>query len=145
MDALMADHRFSGELPWPVQMFIQVEATSFLHRFHAADGSECLQVAVEVDALQSHLSEYFGICREMGSRQQGTRSPRIEALDIAKRLVHDEAAQAVRRIFALLGPDHATARRLFTLLVTLHFDTATLARPHHLDAALAFLRDRGRG
>ena len=42
---------------------------------------------------------------------------RLEALDVAKRIVHDESAQRVRK---LLGEsvvlDLETARRLFTLL-----------------------------
>ena len=59
-----------------------------------------------------------------------TNSPRLEALDIAKRITHDEAGEAVAGLLGELKPDHATARRFFTLLVTLLHDTTRLVGPH---------------
>ena len=56
----------------------------------------------------------------------GDNSPRLEALDIAKRIIHDEAAETLQARCRLLRPSHPTARRLFTLLVTLRHDTANL-------------------
>jgi uncharacterized protein (UPF0262 family) len=53
-------------------------------------------------------------------------SPRLEALDIAKRITHDEAGETVLTLLGALKPDHGTARRFFTLLVTLLYDTTRL-------------------
>jgi uncharacterized protein (UPF0262 family) len=84
-----------------------------------------------VAALRPLMDEYMQICIEMGKLGVGANSPRLEALDIAKRLTHDEAGETVRVAMKGLRPDHGTARRLFTLLVTLYFDTTKLAAPAH--------------
>ena len=70
------------------------------------------------------------IIGEMSKLSVGGNSPRLEALDIAKRITHDEAGEAIASAMRGL-PDHATARRLFTLLVTLYHDTTRLAAPAH--------------
>jgi uncharacterized protein (UPF0262 family) len=71
------------------------------------------------------------VCVEMGKLGEGAASPKLEALDIAKRLVHDEAGETMRALLRTVRPDHATARRLFTLIVTLLYDTTRLAAPPH--------------
>jgi uncharacterized protein (UPF0262 family) len=81
--------------------------------------------------LRPLMDEYMQICEEMSRLGVGANSPRLEALDIAKRLTHDEAGELVRRSMPAMRPDHATARRLFTLLVTLYHDTTRLAAPPH--------------
>ncbi|HZS41914.1 MAG TPA: UPF0262 family protein [Polyangia bacterium] len=75
--------------------------------------------------------EYMKVCEEMGRLGEGAGSPKLEALDIAKRLVHDEAGDTMRTLLRRFRPDHATARRLFTLIVTLLYDTTRLAAPPH--------------
>jgi hypothetical protein len=87
----------------------------------------------ELAAKELHplASEYMQICRDMSRLGVGSASPRLEALDIAKRITHDEAGEVIVRQLQLLKPDHGTARRLFTLLVTLLFDTTVLAAPPH--------------
>ena len=78
-----------------------------------------------------HFKEYIAICKEMGKLGEGTLSPRLEALDIAKRIAHDEAGETLRGLTRPLGLNHGGCRRLFTLLITLHFDTTRLLLPHH--------------
>jgi uncharacterized protein (UPF0262 family) len=77
------------------------------------------------------VDEYINTCVEMNKLGVGSHSPRLEALDIAKRLTHDEAGELIVTLCRRVRPDHATARRLFTLFVTLLHDTTKLvARPH---------------
>jgi uncharacterized protein (UPF0262 family) len=97
----------------------------------AEDGSPFATLELPMARLAPHFKEYFDICREMGRLGVNSQSPRLEALDIAKRLTHDEAAETLLALCKPLAPDHATCRRLFTLLVTLHFDTTRLLLPHH--------------
>jgi uncharacterized protein (UPF0262 family) len=84
-----------------------------------------------LEQIQPLADEYMRVCMEMGKLGEGAGSPKLEALDIAKRLVHDEAGETVRTLLSGFRPDHATARRLFTLLVTLLYDTTRLAAPPH--------------
>jgi uncharacterized protein (UPF0262 family) len=81
--------------------------------------------------LKPLMDEYMQICAEMSKLGVSANSPRLEALDIAKRITHDEAGESLRAAMRALKPDHATARRLFTLLVTLYHDTTRLAAPPH--------------
>ncbi len=82
--------------------------------------------------LKPLMQEYMQTCTEMAKLNAGAKSPRLEALDIAKRLTHDEAGERLRELMPTLQPNLETARRLFTLLVTLYHDTTTIAAPIHL-------------
>lgn len=69
-----------------------------------------------VTSLESALGDMTG--------SAGDPAPRVEAIDIARRLVHDDGAELLRRSCVGARPDHKTARRLFTLLVLLTHDTS---------------------
>ena len=56
----------------------------------------------------------------------GSDAAQFEAMDIARRLIHDDAAELVQRSCVGARPDHKTARRLFTLLVLLMHDPEKL-------------------
>jgi uncharacterized protein (UPF0262 family) len=89
------------------------------------------KVDLPIRDLKPLMQEYMQICGEMSKLGVGANSPRLEALDIAKRITHDEAAETIRAAMRGLRPDHPTARRLFTLLVTIFHDTTKLAAPAH--------------
>jgi uncharacterized protein (UPF0262 family) len=89
------------------------------------------RMELPIRELKPLMDEYMQICGEMSKLGVGANSPRLEALDIAKRITHDEAAESIRAAMRMLRPDHGTARRLFTLLVTLYHDTTRLAAPAH--------------
>ena len=85
--------------------------------------------------LDRELSPYLAICRELVALV-GANDPRLSALDQAKKDAHDAGARLIVRLLAPVGPSHTTARRIFTLLVTLLVDTSTLTvlrRPHESD------------
>jgi uncharacterized protein (UPF0262 family) len=83
-----------------------------------------------LEQLRPLMTEYMETITEMSKLVASANSPRLEALDIAKRITHDEAGETVVALLGELAPDHATARRFFTLLVTLLYDTTRLAGPH---------------
>ncbi len=67
------------------------------------------------------IKEYFLIC-DSYYRAIKTASPQqIEAIDMGRRGLHDEAARLLReRLKAKVEVDENTARRLFTLICVLH-------------------------
>jgi uncharacterized protein (UPF0262 family) len=87
---------------------------------------DLLKLELPIDELRPLMEEYINTIREMAKLRVGSNSPRLEALDIAKRITHDEAGETLRLAMRGFRPDHSTARRLFTLLVTLFHDTTTL-------------------
>lgn len=135
LDELLAEGRF--ELPdgalassdGALRLLVSVLHDGVLLDVCTLTGQEVALVELRLDALADPIREYVGICRDMVKLAEGQNSPRIEALDIAKRLVHDEAAETVRLLCRALRPDLATARRLFTLIVTLHVDTTRFHLP----------------
>ena len=57
---------------------------------------------------------------------EGSHSARLEALDMGKKVTHDRAARSIFERCGAIVPDHAAARRLFSLLTSLKFDTTKL-------------------
>ena len=89
-------------------------------------GEELGQVDVLRDALSKHVTEYVDIVRQMERVDVGMGASRIEALDMAKKVTHDDAARTLVRAARPLGMDHGTCRRLFTILFALRVDTSRL-------------------
>lgn len=94
------------------------------------DGRLLSQHELPLESLRPLMSEYMETIVEMSKLVTSHNSPRLEALDIAKRITHDEAGETVVALLKPLAIDHPTARRLFTLLVTLIHDTTRLGAAH---------------
>lgn len=123
---LVDEHRF--DIPGEGPLRLLVTHTSERTTLDLVDegGQHVAQAGVPANLLADTVREYLDTCREMMKLGVGDNSPRLEALDIAKRIIHDEGGELVQRHCRLLRPDHATARRLFTLVVTLRHDTTRL-------------------
>lgn len=100
-------------------------------RFFGPEPADNLSFFVPAEALAPHLHEYTHICRRMTQLEEGGESSKLEALDMAKKLAHDDGGRTLARVLAPLAADLPTGRRMFTLLFTLHVDTTTL-RAFHL-------------
>lgn len=101
------------------------EQTSVLELLDGAGGS-LGSAEVPRHALQKHVTEYVDIVRQLERAQRGGGSTSVEALDMAKKLAHDDAARTLRRLCRPLRADHDTCRRIWTLLLTLRVDTTRL-------------------
>lgn len=97
---------------------------------HDHDGAPLESVRLPRDALKALIQEYVDIVRQIAREEGPGGLARMEALDMAKKVVHDKAARVVRRHCRGLGVDHDTSRRLFTLLLSLRVDTTRLVGVH---------------
>ena len=96
------------------------------HRDHAGgvrDGAsgEPVEVVLSTRPLRRVVKDYFMICDSYFQAIKGATPSRIEAIDMARRGLHNEGSELLRE--ALEGRvelDHNTARRLFTLVCVLH-------------------------
>lgn len=77
-------------------------------------------------SLTEHITEYVDVVRQMDKVGEGAGSSRLEALDMAKKLAHDDAARTLKRLLKPIEVNHAGCRRLWTLLLTLLVDTTRL-------------------
>ena len=96
----------------------------------ARDGVDPAVHRIPVQSLRPLMTDYMETIRQMARLPHGQNSPQLEALDIAKRLTHDEAGELVKSMLPSLRPSHGTARRIFTLLVTIFHDTTRIAVAH---------------
>jgi uncharacterized protein (UPF0262 family) len=67
------------------------------------------------------IKDYFLICESYLQAIKGATPSRIEAIDMARRGLHNEGSDLLREALAgRVEMDHDTARRLFTLICVLH-------------------------
>lgn len=79
----------------------------------------------EIDAV---LTEYLGVISRL--EDDGLNAARAEALDMAKRVVHDDAARKLGASIPHIGAGLRACRKLFSLLVSLAADTTKLSAAH---------------
>ncbi len=85
------------------------------------DGSERDEIALAVRPLRRVIKDYFMICESYYQAIKGATPSRIEAIDMARRGLHDEGSELLKEALAArVAMDHDTARRLFTLVCVLH-------------------------
>jgi uncharacterized protein (UPF0262 family) len=71
--------------------------------------------------LRRPIREYFAICDSYYQAIRKATAAEIETIDMARRAIHNDAAELLlERLEGKVETDHATARRLFTLICVLH-------------------------
>jgi uncharacterized protein (UPF0262 family) len=131
IDEILQEGRFELPETADARAIVTLTGTQVLFDVHAG-GRQLSRHELPLAKLRPLMAEYMETITEMSKLGVSANSPRLEALDIAKRVTHDEAGETVLALLGSLKPDHATARRFFTLLVTLLYDTTRLAGPHPL-------------
>ncbi|HEX7665432.1 MAG TPA: UPF0262 family protein [Polyangiaceae bacterium] len=92
------------------------------------DGKVSESFAVERASLAKPIDEYVAIIRRLDDNAQDRDGSWFEAVDMAKKVVHDEAARVLKKTVPGLSSDLGTLRKTFTLLLALFLDTTTM---HH--------------
>ena len=84
-------------------------------------GTNRSEVTLAVRPLRRVVKDYFLICDSYYQAIRGASPSRIEAIDMARRGLHDDGAEILRdALGGKVGVDRNTARRLFTLVCVLH-------------------------
>lgn len=87
-----------------------------------ADGAPLVTHVLSLSPLRGLLKDYFMICESYYAAIRSATAAQIEAIDMGRRGLHDEAAQILTdRLSGKIDCDTATARRLFTLVTALHW------------------------
>lgn len=85
-----------------------------------ADGS-CETVVLPLAPFRRIVKDYFIVCESYYEAVRSARLGQVEAIDMGRRGLHDEGSALLReRLADKVAIDHATARRLFTLICVLH-------------------------
>ena len=103
----------------PGEQAVHLEARS-------EEGASLLALRLSREVLSRQVKEYVDVVRRMAQDDGSLHPAQLEALDMGKKVVHDDAARTLARALPELGADHETYRRLFTLLLALRVDTTKL-------------------
>jgi uncharacterized protein (UPF0262 family) len=83
-------------------------------------GQHIITHGLSLSPFRRVIKDYFMICESYYSAIRTASAEQIEAIDMGRRGIHNEAAEiVVERLKGKVEIDFATARRLFTLLMAL--------------------------
>lgn len=86
-----------------------------------SETDEKAKAVLPITSLRGLIRDYFMICESYYQALKDTKSHKLEAIDMARRGVHNEGSQALQELFkGRIVFDALTARRLFTLICVLH-------------------------
>ncbi|MDX2277433.1 MAG: UPF0262 family protein [Hyphomonadaceae bacterium] len=89
-------------------------------RIISADGQGVITHIVSLSPVRKLIKDYFLICESYYAAIRNAPPAQIEAIDMGRRGLHNEAADVLMRALdGKVALDHETARRLFTLICAL--------------------------
>ena len=106
----------------PFSLRVAHQESKLTFDIHTQSDAPVLTFAVSMTPFRSLLKDYFLVCENYYAAIR-TASPRqIEAIDRERAALHNEGAALVAERFAeRIAIDAGTARRLFTLISSLHW------------------------
>jgi uncharacterized protein (UPF0262 family) len=113
--------RLVGTFDGPYAVRLSLRDATLVMAVSRPGGEEAAEIALAVRPLRRVIKDYFLICESYFQAIKGASPSRIEAIDMARRGLHDEGSELLKD--ALAGKveiDRDTARRLFTLVCVLH-------------------------
>ncbi|MDX2074239.1 MAG: UPF0262 family protein [Alphaproteobacteria bacterium] len=105
----------------PYDVVLKVEDNRLVFDITSVHGEKHIRVALPVSPLKRIIRDYFLICESYYDALKTNSCGKIEAIDMGRRGLHNEGAGILQEMLAAkITIDHATARRLFTLVCVLH-------------------------
>lgn len=105
----------------PYKVRLSVEEGRLVIAIDREDGTPLEQVILGLAKFRRPIKEYFAICDSYFQAIRQSTAQQIETIDMARRGIHNEAAEMLReRLDGKIEVDFDTARRLFTLICVLH-------------------------
>ncbi len=121
-DLLESNHfRLVDGCHGPYRLFLSLRDSTLVMRVEGEGSTQPVEVTLGIRSFRRVVKDYFMICDSYFQAIKGATPTRIEAIDMARRGLHNEGSDLLQQ--ALDGRveiDHDTARRLFTLLCVLH-------------------------
>jgi len=124
---LLEDNRFAPQrahadgYAGPYRLNLRVEEGRLAFEINRADGSHLETLVLGLARFRRPIRDYFAICDSYYQAIRSASPAQIETIDMARRGVHNEAAELLKeRLEGKIDVDFDTARRLFTLICVLH-------------------------
>lgn len=105
----------------PYRLLLRVEEGRLAMDVARQDAQPLETIVVPMSPFRRIIREYFGICESYYIAIRNASPSQIEAIDMGRRGIHNDAAQLLmERLDGRVELDLDTARRLFTLICVLH-------------------------
>jgi uncharacterized protein (UPF0262 family) len=109
--------------PGPYKLGIAIAEQRLVFSVTAGDAAEpSAMFLLSLNPFRRVVKDYFMLCETYFEAIKSAPASRIEALDMARRALHDEGSNLlIERLDGKIRMDEPTSRRLFTLLCALHW------------------------
>ena len=105
----------------PYRLALSVEEGRLALSIAREDGTPLETLVLALGRFRRPIKDYFAICDSYYQAIRSATAQQIETIDMARRGIHNEAAELLReRLDGKIEIDFDTARRLFTLICVLH-------------------------
>jgi uncharacterized protein (UPF0262 family) len=89
---------------------------------HNEAGEQLIAHVLSFTPLKRIIRDYFIVCESYYDAIKSAPPSRIQAIDMGRRGLHDDGSRLLaERLNGKINVDHDTARRLFTLICSLHW------------------------
>ncbi len=120
-DLLEGNHFDPAGLSGPFRILLRVEDNRLAIDIKDEAGQPLDTIRLGLARFRRPIRDYFAICDSYYKAIRSDTPHRIEAVDMARRAVHNEAAELLQECLdGKIDLDFDTARRLFTLICVLH-------------------------
>jgi uncharacterized protein (UPF0262 family) len=120
-DLLEGNHFDPAGLTGPFRILLRVEDNRLAIDLKDEADAPLDTVRLGLARFRRPIRDYFAICDSYYKALRADTPHRIEAVDMARRAVHNEAAELLKECLdGKVDLDFDTARRLFTLICVLH-------------------------
>ncbi len=121
---LIEDNSFrpTGHDGGPYALNLAIDGNRLVFDIRLEDGKPMIAHLLSLAPFRRIVKDYFTVCDSYYAAIRGATPDRIEALDMARRSLHDDGSRVLmERLKAKVDLDFDTARRLFTLVTVLHW------------------------
>lgn len=113
--------RLRDGVPGPYRVRLSLRDSNMVLEVTSEPAATTRELVLAVRPLRRVIKDYFMICDSYFAAIKSASPSRIEAIDMARRGLHDEGAELLKDAFdQQVEIDQQTARRLFTLVCVLH-------------------------
>ena len=122
---LLADNSFAipGDYAGPYRLRLGLARNRLAFEIQNEGGTPLIAHLFAMGPFRPLVSDYLAVCGRHHAAIRSASPSQIEAIDMGRRGMHNDAARLLmERLNGKIEVDFATARRLFTLIVALHWD-----------------------
>ncbi|MGH6771215.1 MAG: UPF0262 family protein [Xanthobacteraceae bacterium] len=121
---LLEENSFApmGAAKGPFRLRLSVTGNRLVFDIRTAKGAPVIAHLLSLSPLRRIVKDYYLVCDSYYEAIRTATPERIEAIDMARRSLHDEGSVLLmERLKRKVAIDNETARRLFTLICVLHW------------------------